>query len=1028
MKNQLKRLNLASFFLIIFTTLFSQTKPYFQQEVNYKIDVTLDDKRNLLTGNIEIEYRNNSPDQLDSIYFHLWPNAYKSVNTAFAKQQLRAGSTRFYFAKEGDRGFIDKLAFTVDGQPSTLQVDEQNPDIARLLLNKPLIPEKKIIIRTPFRLKIPASFSRLGHVDKSYQITQWYPKPAVYDCEGWHPMPYLELGEFYSEFGSFDVKITLPENYVVGATGVLQTESERAFLNQKVKETEALMAEGFSEKNSFPRSSRTMKTIRYKAGKVHDFAWFADKRFHVQKSEVTLASGRKVDTWTMFTNEEADLWKKSIEYVNHAVAFYSEKIGEYPWPQATAVQSGLSAGAGMEYPMITVIGLSGDAKSLDDVIAHEVGHNWLYGVLAFNERVHPWMDEGINSYYEVRYMNQFYPGQKMVDIPEFLTRESGLGLYEAAYLYLARLHLDQAPETHSNEMPRINYGIAVYLKPSLIFRHLEKYLGAKNFDSLMHSFYEKWQFKHPRPEDLRKRLETGSGKDLSWFFDGYVFSNKKPDYAVTAIKKSSEGFEIQVVNKGEVAAPFPVSGMKNGKPAETKWFEGFEGTKEIHFPKGDYERLVLDAEHFTLDVNRSNNSIRPSGRFKKLEPVQLKFLTAIENSRRTSLFWLPMPVWNKYDQFVPGMLVYNSSFPSRKFEFEFAPMFSFETKELDGLGNLSYHLYPKTKAIQRMTFSLSAKSFNFRKVDSLRNADGEFRSTHLKFVRIVPSLKVELGKAATSNFYQSFQFRTIWLSQQFATFDPAGNYEGDDWDSALFNELTYEAENRRALNPFGLKVSLEERRFDGVFGRSQNYLKASLEFKTAYTYDRGKNINLRFFFGGFLKNTARNRGAIFPGAFNLTSQGFNDYRYDDAYFGRTETNGFWSQQIALKEGGMKTAFGSPFAPGRSNDFIVAINLKGDLPKDLPLKLPVKPYFDIGYYNDKRQIAADLSFNDQLWWSFGFMFDFADGLFGIYFPVLNSNNVDDLYDQSDRSNYFKRVTFSMDLNRLNPWEVRDRLKF
>jgi aminopeptidase N len=151
-----------------------------------------------------------------------------------------------------------------------------------------------------------------------------------------------------------------------------------------------------------------MKTIQYKAENVHDFAWFADKRFYVQKEDVTLPSGRKVDTYVMFTYYEADLWKEAILYVNRSVEYYSDRIGEYPYPHATAVQSALSAGAGMEYPMITVIGGSGNGKSLDQVITHEVGHNWFYGILASNERQFVWMDEGFNSFYEQAYIKKYY--------------------------------------------------------------------------------------------------------------------------------------------------------------------------------------------------------------------------------------------------------------------------------------------------------------------------------------------------------------------------------------------------------------------------------------------------------------------------------------------------------------------------------------------------------------------------------------------------------------------------------------------
>jgi len=195
---------------------------YFQQEVNYEIHVSLNDTAHSLSANIIIDYTNNSPNTLDFLMFHIWPNAYKEPTTALGEQFLDMGNTDFYYADDSLRGYMDSLDFTVDGQPIKWNLTEKNIDIARLELNKPLKPGETIKIKTPFYVKIPSSeFSRLGHSGQSYQITQWYPKPAVYDKNGWNAFPYLNQGEFYSEFGRFDVYITVPKNYVIGATGDL---------------------------------------------------------------------------------------------------------------------------------------------------------------------------------------------------------------------------------------------------------------------------------------------------------------------------------------------------------------------------------------------------------------------------------------------------------------------------------------------------------------------------------------------------------------------------------------------------------------------------------------------------------------------------------------------------------------------------------------------------------------------------------------------------------------------------------------
>ncbi|MBK6524520.1 MAG: hypothetical protein IPG07_02605 [Crocinitomicaceae bacterium] len=223
MKNQLS--------ILLLTLAFNATgQGYFQQDVNYTISVTLNDQDHTLSGFETFEYKNNSGLPLDFIYIHVWPNAYRNNKTALAKQLYNMNDMALEFANDEDKGYIDSLHFQVNGEDVKWEFDPEHIDIVKMNLNSVLKPGETIVVTTPFFVKIPSGdISRLGHVGESYQITQWYPKPAVFDQNGWHQMPYLTQGEFYSEYGTFDVSITVPKNYVVGSTGDLQTESEIAF-------------------------------------------------------------------------------------------------------------------------------------------------------------------------------------------------------------------------------------------------------------------------------------------------------------------------------------------------------------------------------------------------------------------------------------------------------------------------------------------------------------------------------------------------------------------------------------------------------------------------------------------------------------------------------------------------------------------------------------------------------------------------------------------------------------------------------
>ena len=227
-------------FLLIFAywlplTLSAQ-QHYWQQEVNNTIDVSLNDIEHTLDGFIKIQYTNHSPDTLRFIWFHLWPNAFKTDRTAFSEQMLQNGKTDFYFSDKEQKGYINRLDFRVNGEAAKMEDHPLFIDVIKLILPNILLPNQQVEITTPFHVKLPYNFSRGGHVGQSYQITQWFPKPAVYDSKGWHEMPYLQQGEFYNEFGSFDVRITVPKNYVVAATGELQNEDEKEWLLSKGQE------------------------------------------------------------------------------------------------------------------------------------------------------------------------------------------------------------------------------------------------------------------------------------------------------------------------------------------------------------------------------------------------------------------------------------------------------------------------------------------------------------------------------------------------------------------------------------------------------------------------------------------------------------------------------------------------------------------------------------------------------------------------------------------------------------------------
>lgn len=512
-KTILVKKRLPAFLLLLFSLgKLNGQQGYWQQQVNFNIEVALNDVQHTLTGFERIEYINNSPDTLTYIWFHTWPNAYRNDRTAFSDQMLVNGNTAFYFSSREDKGYINKLDFKVDNHTAETEDHPEHIDIIKVLLPSPLLPGAKVEITTPFHVKLPQNFSRGGHDGQSYQVTQWFPKPAVYDRNGWHPMTYLDQGEYYSEFGNYDVSITVPSNYVVAATGDLQNAEEKAWLLERGQYSwepvkKKVKSKGGSFKTvyeNFPPSETGIKILRFKQDRIHDFAWFADKRFIVNLDTCRLASGKIIDIYNYYTSEYKDAWLHNINRARAALRHYSSLVGDYPYGVVSIVQGPTGYGGGMEYPTITLISATKDSKELDLTIAHEIGHNWFYGILASNERANPWLDEGINSYYEKKYEEANYGLQYSYDRILLETK--------------AMAHTDQPMNTPSEAFSAPIYNLVAYYKADEWIRYLEQSLGSELFNGAMKAYFEEWKFRHPGPDDFKRSIERHTGRKLDTLF------------------------------------------------------------------------------------------------------------------------------------------------------------------------------------------------------------------------------------------------------------------------------------------------------------------------------------------------------------------------------------------------------------------------------------------------------------------------------------------------------------------------------
>jgi hypothetical protein len=992
------------------SNLFGKAANYFQQEVHYTLDVHLDDHTHFLRGTEQVIYSNNSPDTLSCLYFHLWPNAYRDEETVLAKIYRNDADTRLIKAMPEGSGFIDSLDFSVSQHSLRWEVLPDTPDVARIYLEQALLPGQSVTIATPFRVKIPSSgISRLGHNGQSYFITQWYPKPAVYDRDGWKYIPYVDKGEFYSEFGSFDVTLTLPENYVVGATGHLTgCDQEINWLNEKAKETTALV--NFSpDSMSFPPSSAVNKTLHYTQDRVHDFAWFADKRWHVLKDSVELPhSKRNVMVWAFFTNRQAAWWMKSTLYMKRAMLSYSGWLGDYPYNQVTAVDVTDAEGSDMEYPMITAIGTASSPLALDNVLAHELGHNWLYGVLGNDERRHAWMDEGINSFYEKRYMFTTYAGDS-TKMKEYFNRMGRWGKWTKntrsdlrlkqymKYLGDARTNTDQSPGCRSEEFTLRNYSDIVYGKTSLGFQYLKAYLGDSLFDTCMHHYFDEWKFRHPGPQDIQFSLEQSSGKNLGWLFEGWLAGTGKLNYKVCAVKATEDSFHVHLRNKGKIHGPIGIAISDSTEKIRTIWMDGFRKDSTLTILGRPSLPHLIDPERWMPEVNRKDNSFQGEGVLKKVEPLRLQWLTGVEDPDRTPLYYAPAAGWNLYNGPMAGAVLHNIGYPQKAFEFALMPLFAFRTKDLNGGGFISYRIHPDGGWFREIRLRAGLQHYAYRNDEYNNVKNISYRSTNY-FSR----LENRIDFSFKNNTPRNRMSKTLTLRQLIIQRDiPYAWYYQPNEHTYNYYQITYQQMFNHPWNGYSHLVS---------FTANNDFVRIWLQGEHRFPYaDKKKGIEIR---GRMGWTSIRNPHA--PDVdyrFRLSGWGGkDDYLFDQVFLGRTEQTGILSQQFVPTDGGFTT---NTDYYRLADTWMITLGIKAAIPGKLPLWV----YANAATFND-----AEKGFDQaqQVSLEGGVEIRLIKDIFAVYLPMVYSKDIRYVIDRESLS-FAERIRFQINLHALNPLE-------
>ena len=516
---------ILSIILLIAFSLNAQNTSYWQQHVDYSMEIDMNVDNFQYDGKQKIIYTNNSPDTLDKVFYHLFFNAFQPGSemdirlqniadpdgrmvTNIGSKETPVYQSRISKLQPHEIGFIKVQSLKQDGVDVKY---ETIGTILKVLLNKPILPGEKVTFDMNFKGQVPVQIRRSGRNSKegvALSMTQWYPKLVEYDFEGWHPSQYIGR-EFHGVWGDFDVKINIDKDYVLGGSGYLQNPNE--------------IGHGY-ETGKVVRTKGKKLTWHFKAPKVHDFTWAADPEYIHDKIQgengVTLHFLYK----KTLDKEYLKNWKELQPKTAELLAFFNKNIGQYPYKQYSVIQGG---DGGMEYAMCTLITGQRKFGSLVGVTAHELAHTWFQFLLATNEQKHEWMDEGFTSYISHLAMNEITQQGKS---------NPHKGSYDS-YFNLAKSGVEEPQTMHADRFHyNYSYGTAAYSKGEVFLAQLGYIIGEENLQQTIKKYFQDFKFKHPTPNDIKRTAEKVSGLQLDWYLNYWTQSTNKIEYAVADIK------------------------------------------------------------------------------------------------------------------------------------------------------------------------------------------------------------------------------------------------------------------------------------------------------------------------------------------------------------------------------------------------------------------------------------------------------------------------------------------------------------
>lgn len=899
-----------------------------QHEIS--INAELDTKEHLIQIKQKIVYHNTSNATLDTIYFLDWNNAFSKKTTPLAKRFAENFQSNFHFERSNNRGRT--LLHSVSNEAfATLQWKRGDElDIIKAVPDQPIAPGESYTFHLIYEVKLPdAKFTRFGHLKNGdYNLKYWFISPAVFDGT-WKHYSHKNLNDLYMPPSTINIQLKAPEYYYVTSDLNLENES---------------FGNGF--KTTFLQGeNRNAATLYLQQENAFEVIITDDVEVHTS-----------IDDKGLYPPLKAIQIDRIIKYLEN-------ELGPYPFQKMVISDE--------DYKLDPAYGLNQlpsfirpfpDGFQYDIEQLKTITGVFIKNTLNVNPREEHWFLSSLQIYLMMKYTDTYYPDMKIVGN---LSRVWGLKWFHAAqlnfndqypFLYLnsARLNLDQALSTPRDSLIKFNSEIASGYKGGTGLNYLDQYIGEDVLSESLKEFYQEYALKLASAESFEKNIKSKTEKNLDWFFEEYVGSNKIIDYKISDIKRENDSIQITIKNKSENSMPFPLYGMNKDNIIYSTWQEGFDSTKTFTLPAYGIDRFAIDYNQMMPEYNKRNNYRKVSGLFKK--PLQVRVLQDVEDPRYHQTFVMPIFEYNLYDGLTVGPRLYNKTVLTKNFQYKLDPQYGLTSNTIVGGGSLRYTLNFQNQELYLINFGTSYNRFSY-------NTDLFFNRFNLW------STIAFREKNLRSNKRRYINLRNVYINRDI------------DLDIVIPEEPNYNVLNLQYVYSNANLIDYFRFKFDYELSDKFQKVHSTIEYRKLFLSNR--QLNLRLFAGAFLENNDRSGSDYFSFALDRPT----DYLFDYNYYGRSEDTGLFSQQLIIAEGGFKSKFDTAFA----NRWITTLNASTNIWRWILV------YGDVGLVNN-RDLGTQAFFDS------GVRLNLVADFFELYFPLYSSNSWEpglDRYDQKIR---------------------------